>query len=310
MLELDPAFNSRKGDEVLRSIEQFIAEQARAAKHSIEAAGIDNGGSQKGPQLSPIAASPERSDPSTISSAEHSIDQSQQAKSSSAGNEFLIKSVVRTLVGGLFLVIVAAVAWQTYQDDQTRKLVKALAHSSVIWLSSSFNATQGDSKSSVAKTSDLAVQMPTATPMKANEVAEVRQQLLAVVNDLAVMRRDVEQLSGKHEQLSRDVEAVHATVQGVSEKMSSLSLPVPVPVPMPAPAPTQVQSRRSVPRLVRAEAPRRPSDSGVVSPKTSQQSAAAPIAPTTSPTGTPTPGEQPPRPPLPVPSAEAPSPIH
>jgi chromosome segregation ATPase len=293
------------GDKVLRSIEDFIVEQAHAAKHTVQTAGTDNCDSERGTPLSPNAASPEPSvEPSTSSSPEHSIDQSQQAKSSPASNEFLIRSVVRTLVGGLFLVIVVAVAWQTYQDDQTSTLIKALAHSSVSWLSSSLKATQRDSASSaqsVAKTSDQVVQMPTATSMQANEVAEVRQQLLAVVNDLAVMRRDVEQLSSKHEQLSRDVETVQATVQGVTEKISSFSQPVP--------APTQAQ-RRSVPRLVRAEIPRRPPDSAPVSPKTSQQSAAAPIPPTTSPTGTATLSEQPPRPPLPVPTAEAPSPLH
>ncbi|PWT82627.1 MAG: hypothetical protein C5B58_07870 [Acidobacteria bacterium] len=294
------------GDKVLRSIEDFIVEQTHAAKHTVQTAGTDNCDSGRGTPLSPNAASPEPSvEPSTSSSPEHSIDQSQQAKSSPASNVFLIRSVVRTLVGGLFLVIVVAVAWQTYQDDQTRTLIKALAHSSVSWLSSSLKATQRGSASSaqsVAKTSDQVVQMPTTTSMQANEVAEVRQQLLAVVNDLAVMRRDVEQLSSKHEQLSRDVETVQAIVQGVTEKISSFSQRVP--------APTQAQSRRSVPRLVRAEITRRPPDSAPVSPKTSQQSAAAPIPPTTSPTGTATLSEQPPRPPLPVPTAEAPSPLH
>jgi uncharacterized protein YoxC len=58
--------------------------------------------------------------------------------------------------------------------------------------------------------------------MQATEVAEFKQQLMAVANDLAVTRRDVEQLSSKHEQLSRDVATVQATLQNVSEKISPL----------------------------------------------------------------------------------------
>jgi hypothetical protein len=246
-------------------------------------------------------------EPSSSGAPEHSIDQSQQAKSAPAISELLIKRVVQAVVAGLLLAIVVAVAWQTYQDNQTRKLAKALGHSSVIWLSSSFSAIQRDAEPSAqssVKSSDQAAQTPTATSTQANEVAEFRQQLAAMVNDLAVIRRDVEQLSSKHEQLSRDVETVQAAVHNVSEKLSSLSQP------MPAPAPTIAPSRRSVPRLVRAEAPRRP-EAAPVPPKASRQPDAASVAPPTSPTGTASLTEQPPRPPLPVPTAaETPSPLH
>ena len=310
MVELDPAFNSRSGDEVLRSIEEFMAQQADAAKPAIQTSGTDNCGPDKATLCPPSVASPGPSiGRSSTASPERSIGQDQQAESSPASNEFLIRRVVRTVVGGLLLVIIAAVAWQTYQDDQTGKLIKAFAHSSVIWLSPSFGATQRDSESlaqSVAKTSDQAAQMPPATSMQANEVAEVRQQLLAVVNDLAVMRHDVEQLSGKHEQLSRDVETVQTTVRGVSEKISSLSQPVPTPAPVSA----QPQPRRSVPRLVRVEAPRRSDAAAPAPPKTSRQPDVASVPPTTSPTGTAGLTEQPPRPPLPVPTAETPPPLH
>jgi len=216
--------------------------------------------------------------------------------------------VVRTVVAGLFLAIGVVVVWQIYHDNQSKKLIEALAHSSVIWLSSSVGSAQRVSELSAqsnAKTSDQAAQTPTATSIEANELAELRQQILAVVNDLAVLRRDVEQLSGKHEGLSRNVETVKASLQDVGEKISSLSS-----VPTPAPVSSQAQPRRSVPRLVRAEAPR--SDAAPVPPKTSRQPDAASVAPTTSPTGTASLTEQPPRPPLPVPvpTAETTSPLH
>jgi hypothetical protein len=211
--------------------------------------------------------------------------------------------MVQTVVGGLVIAIVVGVGWQTYRDNQTRKLIKAWEHSSVIWLSSFFGATQHDPKLSAQsspKLSDQAAQTPTAASLQANEVAEFKQQLLAVVNDLAVMRRDVEQLTSKHEQLSQEVATVQATIQNVSEKISSLA----------PPAPTHGHSQKSAPRPVRAETARQP-DAAPVPPKTPSQAAAASVPPTTSPTGTASLTEQPPRPPLPVPTApETPSPLH
>jgi hypothetical protein len=205
---------------------------------------------------------------------------------------FVSKWMVRSVVGGLVIAIIVGVVWQTYRDNQARKLIKAWGHSSVIWLSSSFGATQHDSEllaQSSTKLSDEAAPTPAAASMQANEVAEFKQKLMALANDLAVMRRDVEQFSSKHEQLSRDVATVQATLQNVSEKISPLALP----------APTHGPPRKSVPRLVRAETPRQ-SAAAPVPPETPRQPDAASAAPTTSPAGL---TEQPPRPPLPVPTA-------
>ena len=293
MVELDPAFDSRNADKVLRSIEEWMVQQAHAAKPTIQTAGIDNCGPEKGTQPSPIVAAPEPSfELSSSASPERPIDQTQQANCSPARSNalFVSKWMVRSVVGGLVIAIVVGVAWQTYRDNQARKLIKAWGHSSVIWLSSSFGPTQHDSELSAqssTKLSDQAAQTPTAASMQANEVAEFKQQLLAVVNDLAVMRRDVEQLSDRQEQMSRDILTVQATEQNVSEKISSLTQA----------APGHVPPRKSVPKLVHAETPK--------------QSAAASVPSQPSPTGTAPPTDQPPRPPLPVPTpAEAPSPLH
>jgi hypothetical protein len=293
MVELDPAFNSQNDEQVLRSIQEWTVQQPHAAKTTNQAADIDNCGSGKGTQFSPSIAPPEPSiEPSSSASPERPIDPSQQANSSPAASNrlFVKKRVVRTVAGGLLIAIVVGVVWQTYRDNQTTKLIKAWGHSSVIWLSSSFAATEGDSESAAqpsTKLSDQAAQTPTAASVQASEVAELKQQLLAVVNDLAVIRRDVEQLSSKHEQMSRDIATVQATEQNVSEKISSLTQP----------ALPRGQPRKNVPRLVRAEPPRQPD--------------AASVPPKTSPTGTASLTEQPPRPPLPVPTAaETASPLH
>ena len=295
MVELNPAFNSRNGDEVVRSIEELLIQQARAAKATSQKADTANCGAGNPTHVSP-----------SIAPAEPSIEPS--SNGSSEPNSTPTSRVVRTVVAGLFLAIGVVVVWQIYHDNQGKKLIETLAHSSVIWLSSSVGSAQRISELSTqssAKTSDQATQTPIATSMEANELAEFRQQILAVVNDLAVLRRDVEQLSGKHEQMSRNVETVQASLQDVGEKISSLSQPVPTPAPVSA----QAQPRRGVPRLVRAEAPRR-SDAASVPPKTSRQPDAASVPPTTSPTGTASLTEQPPRPPLPVPTAETTSPLH
>ncbi len=297
MVELNPAFNSQNGDEVLRSIEELLVQQAHAAKAAGQKGGTANCGAGNPTHFSP-----------SIAPAEPSIEPSSNA--SSEPNSRPTSRVVRTVVAGLFLAIGVVVAWQIYHDNQSKKLIEALAHSSVIWLSSSVGSAQRVSEWSAqsnAITSDQAAQTPTATSIEANELAELRQQVLAVVNDLAVLRRDVEQLSGKHEELSRNVETVQASLQDVGEKISSLSQPVPTPAPVSA----QAQPRRSVPRLVRAEAPRRP-DAAPVPPKTSRQPDAASVPPTTSPTGAASLTEQPPRPPLPVPvpTAETTSSLH
>ena len=304
MVELDPAFNSRNADGVLCSIQEWMVQQAHAAKPTIQSTGIENCGPVKGTQSSPIVAPPEPSiEPSSSASPERPIDQSQQVICSPprSNPSFVSKRMVQTVVGGLVIAIVVGVGWQTYRDNQTRKLITAW-HSAVILLSSSFGATQHDSELSMHSTTklpDQAAQTATAASMQANEVAELKQQLQTVVNDLALMRRDVKQLSSKHEQLSRDVATAQATVQNVSENISSLAQP----------APSNGHARKSVPRLVRAEAPRQP-EAAPVPPKTPRQPDAASVLPTTSATGTPSLNEQPPRPPLPVPTAaETPSPV-
>jgi hypothetical protein len=116
------------------------------------------------------------------------------------------------------------------------------------------------------------------------------------------MRRDVEQLSGKQDQMSRDIATVQATEQNVSEKISSLTQPAPTltqqaPTIARAAVPAHGQARKNVPRLVHPETPKQPD--------------AASVPVTTLSTGTAALTEQPPRPPLPVPTvAETAPPVH
>ena len=294
MVELDQALKSQNGEQVLRSIEEWMVQQGHAAKTTKQATDIDNHASGNGSHITPSIAPPELSiEASSSASPERPIDPSPHAKIPPIASKrpFIGKRLVRPVVGGLLIAIFVAVAWQTYRDNQTRKLVGAWGHSFGIWLSSGLGASERVSESTAQPSAKLSDQTstPAVTSRSANELAELQQQLQIVVNDLAVLRRNVEQLSNKHEQMSRDIATVQATEQNISEKISSFTQPASVPAPAPP--------RKKIPRLARAETPRQP--------------AAVSLPPQTSAAGTASPTEQPPRPPLPLPTpAETSSPVH
>ena len=73
MVESDPALNSQNGEQVLRSIQEWMIQQAHAAKTVNQAADIDNHASRKGSREPSIEAS-------GSASPERPIDPSQQAK--------------------------------------------------------------------------------------------------------------------------------------------------------------------------------------------------------------------------------------
>jgi hypothetical protein len=294
MAELDSVLKPQDADKIFSSIQEWMIKQVANPTNPTE--DIDKSEARKETPLSPSSAPAEPSvDPSSCVPLGSQFELSQEVKGSpAASNELFVRvGLVRTVVVVLLIAFVVGVVWHTYRDTQTRNLITA----SVNWLTSSFGANQRKSKISAQSSTELSeqVQAPTVTPAQANEIAELRQQVLALTNDLAVMRRDVEQLSGKQDQMSRDIGTVQATEQNVSEKISSLTRPVP----------PQDQARKSVPRLVRAEAPKRP-DAAPAPPKTSRQPDAVSVPPPTSPTASLS--EQPPRPPLPVPDVAETSP--
>ena len=330
----DQALDLQNGAQVLRSFHEWMVQQSHAAKSTNQKdqnSELDNQASRKASYLSPTVASREPSANSSIT-PDPPIDLTQQANISPvAGNRPSAgKHIFRVVVSGLSIAIVVAVVWLTSRDDQTRNLVKLWGHSSVIWLSSALGTPGRDSEAAAKPSSkDQAASTPMATSTPSKEFAELQERLQTVVNDLAVLRRnveqlsikqerrigdsapaepaeqdvtkktsslvndlallqrDVEQLSSKQEQMSRDIATVQATEQSVSEKISSLTKAAPV----------HPMSRKNIPSVVHAEAPR--------------QSATASVPPQTSPAGAESAIDQPPRPPLPIPmSTETPSPVH
>ena len=291
MVELkDQAVNPQNSEQVLNSFHEWMVQQAHAVKSTKQAAQLSDA-SRKGACFPPSIAPEPSIKSSSSASPEHPIDPSKQANVPPVtSNRSSIERRVFRTVCGLLIAIVVAVVWQTYGDDQTVKLIEAWGHSSVVWLSAALGATQRDSKSAAqpsTKLSDQAAPAPAVTSRPAIEFAELNQQLQTVANDLAILRRNIEQLSSRQEQMSRDISTVQATEQNVSEKISSLTQATPVHAPQ----------RKNVPRLVHAEAPRQ---------------ATAPSLPSQpSPAGTASPTDQPPRPPLPLRTpAEIPPPLH
>jgi uncharacterized protein YoxC len=291
----EQALNPQNGEQVLNSFHEWMVQQAHAVKSANQPAqfsDLDNCASRKGPYFSASIASEPSIKSSSSASQKHLIGPSKQANiPPSVSNGSSVERQVSRIVCGLLIAIVVAVVWQAYRDDQTMKLVRAWGNLSVVWLSAALGAAQRESETAAdpsSKLSSQATSTPAVTSTPTKEFTELNQQLQTVVNDLAVLRRNVEQLSERQEQMSRDISTVQAIEQNVSEKISSLTQ---------AAAPFHVPPRKNVARLVHPETPRQPAAASV----SSQPSAAV----------TASPADQPPRPPLPLPMpAETPSPLH
>jgi hypothetical protein len=81
MVESDPALKSQNGEQVLRSIEEWMVQQGHAAKTTKQATDIDDHASGKGSHFTPSIAPPELSiEASSSASPERPIDPSQHAK--------------------------------------------------------------------------------------------------------------------------------------------------------------------------------------------------------------------------------------
>jgi len=200
MIESDPALGSQNGEQVLRSFQEWMVQQAHAAKtdnHASEkgshfspsiaprepsieasssawidpsqqanihaakttnqAANIENHASGKGSHFSPSIAPQEPSIEASSSASPERIDPSQQANIPpvASNRPFVGKRMVRTVVGGVLIAIVVAVAWQTYRDNHAGKLVKAWGHSSAIWLSSALGVTERVSESTAESSTKI-----------------------------------------------------------------------------------------------------------------------------------------------------------
>jgi peptidoglycan hydrolase CwlO-like protein len=330
----DQALNPQSGDQVLRSFHEWMVQQARAAKPTNQQAqfsDLNNQASRKGSYFSPAIASREPSI-GTSTSPELPIDLSQQANIPpvASNRRSVGKRVFRAAVRGILIAIVVALVWLAYRDDQTKKLTEAWGRSTVIWLSSALGVGGSVSESAAEpSTKDQATSAPAATSRTANEFVELQQRLQTVMNDLADLRRNVEQLSSKQEQRFGEISTVRATEQDVGQKTSSLVNDLAVlRHDLEQLSSKQEQMSRDIATVRATEqdvgeklssltkaapihAPSRKNGARAVHAETARQPAPEPPPMQVSPAGTVSPTDNPPRPPLPLPMPdETLSPVH
>lgn len=136
------------------------------------------------------------------------------------------RRVFRTFAYGFVIIVTvgAALAWQS-SDDKTRDMVRAWGIS-LIQLLSVLGA-----KSPIA--SDAATEQASKTSQQASVAAEsspeAQHQLQTMVSDLAMVRRIVEQLAAKQEQMAQDIATLQAATQNVGEKKSTVPQSAAVP---------------------------------------------------------------------------------
>ena len=134
----------------------------------------------------------------------------------------LPRRVYGAIIGGVVIAAAAGLAWQTYSDDQTKVMVKAL-WSSVhgVKLNPGSDLAANNTPQLSDQTAGLA--QPPSTPAVAETPPELLQQLQTIVSDLAVLRHAVEEIASNQGQTSRDIASLQAAQQNVSQQISSLA---------------------------------------------------------------------------------------
>jgi hypothetical protein len=233
---------SDHGDEIFLAFKEWL--QIQEARHGSVATG---GGGSSDSQRDEFHFSP------GIAPVEPSIGMyAQQANVQKDGisrGRSVGRRVFPTFVYGIIFIVTVgvALAWQA-SDDKTRDMVRAWG------ISLSRLLSVPDTKSFIA--SDAATEAVSKTSQQplvaAGSSPEAQHQLETMVSDLAVVRRIVEQLAAKQEQMAQDIAKLQVGERNVGEKASALPQSSAVPprktshseaavqppsVPIPAPRP-------------------------------------------------------------------------
>ena len=150
------------------------------------------------------------------------------------------KRVFRTVAYGVIIIIVAAgaaLAWQS-TDDKTKDMVRAWG------ISLNQLISVPDAKSPVVsdKVTEPVSKTSQQTSVAAGSSPDAHQQLERMVSDLAAVRRIVEQLAVKQEQMAQDIATLQAAGHNVGEKKPTL------PQSPAVPPRTNIQSEAAVQR--------------------------------------------------------------
>ncbi len=134
-----------------------------------------------------------------------------------AGRPSIVRRVLRSLARFSIAVLIgvgATLAWQSY-GDQAREMLSTQVPS-LSWLTVSTTTPTPDAEGSAQKPagSQSAPIAQTAPP-----AATAFTQLEPIAHDLAAMRRSLEQLAAKQEQMAQNIAAMQAAEQDIRKKM-------------------------------------------------------------------------------------------
>ena len=167
--------------------------------------------------------------PSAIDARSHSFQNDHLA-----GRPSIVRRVLRSLARFSIAVLIgvgATLAWQSYGDTAREMLSTQVP--SLSWLSVSTTTPTPDAEGSAQKpaVSQSAPIAQTAPPAAAATTSEFTQ-LEPIAHDLAAMRRSLEQLAAKQEQMAQNIATLQAVVeQDIKQKMSSPLPSQAVPLP-------------------------------------------------------------------------------
>ena len=144
-----------------------------------------------------------------------------------SGGPSIVRRVLRALVRVSIAVLIgvgATLAWQSYGDKAMEMLstqVPSLGWLSVLTTTLTPDG-QGTAQNAVAPQSSAIPQ--TAAPAAAAATSPEFTQLEPMTRDLAAMRRSLDQLAVKQEQMAQNIATLQAVEQEIKKKMSSRPL--------------------------------------------------------------------------------------
>jgi hypothetical protein len=138
-------------------------------------------------------------------------------------------SIFRTIVYGVIVAVAAFGGVQAYHNEATKEAISAWWSSSAAWVSFLQQQTPIGAKAGAAtspRSLDPTASAITPTPEAAEASklsGEIRQQLQTIASDLAVVRRTVEQLATKQDQMAQEISSVQAAQQNAIKTTSSIA---------------------------------------------------------------------------------------
>jgi cytoskeletal protein RodZ len=176
--------------------------------------------------------------PSAIDARSQSFDNDRLA-----GRSSIVRRVLRSLARFSIAVLIgvgATLAWQSYGDTAREMLSTEVP--SLSWLSVSTTTPTPDAEGSAQKPAgSQSAPAQTAPPAAAATTSQFTQ-LEPIAHDLAAMRRSLEQLAAKQEQMAQNIAAMQAAEQDIRKKMMAQTIsdqPRKPPKPPANPSPAQ-----------------------------------------------------------------------